>query len=249
MKAKGPGTYDSFLTESYEDNLKNFLKVLDEHPELSVLPLNMCPGKKPISKIYRTVKQTDFFEDCYGEHGNMWMRATYVGKGKFPETLPDPVLVMRNVEGDPSTNEGWESTTDWTIDDRYWYRVHDEVIRVCLDFNKVLSLVGPDNVLNLLYDGEAEIRLRNEISMLECLHSIDISRESYYYDQDGEYGVDRAIKTYFPKQLIPYLNLVHDAEMTEDTTYSKALEKYYEKAYMQYSVEPVKAYGNTWISA
>jgi len=226
-----------------------FRKVMLEHPELSILPINLSPNGKPISKIYRTVRQGDLFNDIYGTHRADWqtmgLPATYVGQGKFPKLPPATFMKMLNTEGE-SDEPGWDSTTDWTIDPGYYYQVHDEVIRVCLDFNKVLKIVGHENVLNLLHDGEAEIRLRNEIPLLETLDHIEIVEEFFYEDVEGEYGVDRAIEKWFPTSLMPYLKL-SDSMPFHTPQYSKDLAAYYEKVYKPYEVKPVKPYGNTWI--
>lgn len=224
-----------------------FRKVILEHPELSVLPIELSPGGKPISKIYRTVRQGDLFNDIYGTHKDwqkMGLPATYV-TGKFPKLPPATFMKILNVEGE-SDEPGWEHTTDWTIDPDYYYQVHDEVIRVCLDFNKVLKLVGNENVLNLLHDGEAEIRLRNPIPLLETLDHIEIEERFFEEDQEGEYGVDRAIKTWFPKELMKYLKL-SDIGISEAGEYCDKLEEYYKGVYKPYGVKPVKPYGNTWI--
>lgn len=225
-----------------------YLKILKEHPQLSVLPISMSPDGKPISKIYRTVRQTDLFEDIYGTHKtNKCLSIVYTDKGKItplPKTKP---MTLLNSESDVSAESGWQHTTDWTIDPGYYYQVHDEVIRVCLDFDKVKKFLGHDNILNLLHDGEAEIRLRDPLPMLQLLDHIEIVEENFEEDVEGEWGEDRAIKTWFPKELMPFLKL-HDGFFPFQTPkYCKDIESYYDGVYAEYGVEPIKPYGNTWI--
>ncbi len=238
----------SSAESSYDERLADFKKVLASNPELSVLPIELSPDRKPISKIYRTVRQGDLFDDVYGTHGNpqISIKCTYVHDDKpMPELPKTRLLTMKNVESESADPE-WNSTTDWTIDPGYYYQVHDEVIRICLDFNKVKALVGHENILNLLHDGEAEIRLRNDLPLLQLLDSIEILEEAFEEDMEGEYGVDRAINTWFPEELMPYLKLV-DHMPFETPKYSRDLAKYYEKVYAEHGATPVKPYGNTWI--
>lgn len=251
--------------EDYRNSLKEsrinspdvvaFRKVLAEHPELSVLPIHMGPDGKKISKIYRTVRQPSLFDDIYGTHGMhnpnitknkvpYCLNIVYADKGPMtpiPKTKP---MILMNEEHE-SDEPGWTSTTDWTIDPEYYYTVHDEVIRICLDFEKVKKIVGNENILNLLHDNEAEIRLRTPIPLFETLDHIEIIEEFFYEDVEGEYGVDRAIETWFPKELMPYLILVDDFPMGH--AYSTMLDKYYDEVYSKYGVKPIKPYGNTWI--
>lgn len=244
--------FEQYILNEYlsfnSHEVKKFSQVLKEHPELSVLPIAMSPGKQPISKIYRTVRQGDFFSDIYGTH-DKWqeitLHATYVTDKKPKLPRPDFMKIL-NVEAGESDQPGWEHTTDWTIDPGYYYQVHDEVIRVCLDFNKVKKLVGYDNILNLLHDGEAEIRLRSEIPLLETIHSVEILGDFFEEDIEGEYGIDKAIKTWYPKELMPYLKLVDDFPF-HTPKYCKDLEEYYKKVYKPYGVTPIKPFGNTWI--
>jgi hypothetical protein len=238
------------VQESMDDpKSKKFLAVLTKHPELSILPISKSPEGKPISKIYRTVRQGDLFNDIYGTHDVPWnimaLPATYVGKGKIPKLPPATFMTMLNVEGE-SDQPGWEHTTDWTVDPDYYYQVHDEVIRVCLDFNKVKNIVGNENILNLLHDGEAEIRLRNKIPVLETLDHIEIVEDFFEEDVEGEYGVDRAIKKWFPKELMPYLKLVDEMPFLTPQS-CREMANYYKGVYAEYGVVPIKPYGNTWI--
>lgn len=233
------------LENSGADDAEAFRKVLKEHPELSVLPVNLCPGGKPITKIYRTVRQTDLFDDIYGTHGTQAsLTGTYL-RGKMPPLPKTKPMVLKNSEHD--TNEpGWESTTDWTIDPGYYYQVHDEVIRLCLDFNKVKALVGNENILNLLHDGEAEIRLRNDLPLMQLLDSIEILEEAFEDETEDEFGENRAIKDWLPKDLMPFVKLVDEMEF-RTPQYCKNLDAYYNKVYAPYGVVPIKPYGNTWI--
>lgn len=244
-----------FLNESKSLEIEKFKSVLKLHPKLSVLPISMSPEGKKISKIYRTVRQPSLFDDIYGTHNKtvtigsdqrpFCLSATYTDNGPMPVLPKTKPMILIPEESDTDDPE-WRPTTDWTIDPDYYYQVHDECIRVCLDFEKVKKFVSNEDILNLLHDGEAEIRIRKPIPLLETIDHIEIVEELYYEDVEGEYGIDRAIKSWFPKELEPYLKLTDSMPM-HTPSYCKVLQEYYKVVYAKYRAKPVKPYGNTWI--
>ena len=196
------------------------------------------------------MRQTDLFEDCYNCHesfNKLTGPATYTDHGKFPELPPVTTMFFEPVETD-TQDDDWSPTSDWSIDKDYYYIVHDEVIRVCVDFEKVLHEVGHNNVLNLLYDGEAEIRVRKKFDILKTLDHIEIVKECWEEDVEDDYGVNRAIKKWLPKELHSFVKLRTYFFAIEDTPYSHKLASYYKEVYAEHGVKPIKAWGNTWIN-
>jgi hypothetical protein len=114
---------------------------------------------------------------------------------KFPEISVSPVLIEKVYRSmtpkeyanailkgtfECTESENDSETTDWTIDPEYWYSGEEEKesIRVTLDFIGLSKEIGEENVLNLLFDGESELRINVPISVRHIIR-VESSKDGY----------------------------------------------------------------------
>lgn len=199
-------------------------------------PKNLLPNGK-MKFLYRTLRPSELFEAFYGPITDPQASMKYLLKvGKMPALptlLSRPMLECCEYDGGSFSH----LTTDWTIDPGYYYSVNEQYIRIAVDFDKVISMLGADNILDLLHDGEAEIRLRDDLPIMECLDHIEITRENFEEHVESEFSEhpDRAVRDWYPKEAIPYLRLL-DGYMgtnTRDCKYCKPLENHYKKLFLK----------------